>query len=135
MLKRRRIRILTPYSKTHYFIDKGVQRGIVYDTGIQLEAQINRQMKTTPATHIHVVFVPTSRDALLQSLQEGRGDLVMGGIIATPERAKIVDFSVPVRTDVNHVLVAGPGARSTRQSRIWLASRWRAATRAFSSST
>jgi len=110
MLKRRRIRILTPYSKTHYFIDKGVQRGIVYDTGIQLEAQINRQMKTTPATHIHVVFVPTSRDALLQSLQEGRGDLVMGGIIATPERAKIVDFSVPVRTDVNHVLVAGPGA-------------------------
>ena len=35
MVKRRRIRILTPYSKTSYFIDKGVQRGIVYDAGME----------------------------------------------------------------------------------------------------
>ena len=31
MVKRRRIRILTPYSRTHYFIDKGTPRGIVYE--------------------------------------------------------------------------------------------------------
>jgi len=41
MVKRRRIRILTPYSKTHYFIDKGVQYGIVYDAGVKLEQAIN----------------------------------------------------------------------------------------------
>src|SRR5262245_39788789 len=28
MIKRRRIRVLTPYSRTHYFIDRGVQRGL-----------------------------------------------------------------------------------------------------------
>ena len=37
MVKRRSISILTPYSKTHYFIDKGVPRGIVYEAGIMLE--------------------------------------------------------------------------------------------------
>ena len=50
MVKRRRIRILTPYSKTHYFIDKGVQRGIVYEGALKLEYDINKQLKPTPAT-------------------------------------------------------------------------------------
>src|SRR5580765_1446683 len=50
MVKRRSIRILTPYSKTHYFIDRGVQRGIVYDAGMMLERALNKQLKTTPST-------------------------------------------------------------------------------------
>lgn len=61
MVKRRAIRILTPYSRTHYFIDKGVQRGIVYEAGMLLEREINASLKTTPATKIHVAFVPTKR--------------------------------------------------------------------------
>ncbi len=110
MVKRRRIRILTPYSRTHYFIDKGVQRGIVYDAGMRLEETINRTLKTTPATKVHVVFVPTSRDALYQSLVEGRGDIIAANIAITPERAKLVDFTIPVRTNVNEVVVTGPAA-------------------------
>ena len=31
MITRRMIRVLVPPSKTHYFIDRGVQRGITYD--------------------------------------------------------------------------------------------------------
>ena len=58
MVKRRMIRILTPYSKTHYFIDKGVPRGIVYDAGMKVEEDLNKQLKTTPATKIHVVVHP-----------------------------------------------------------------------------
>jgi membrane-bound lytic murein transglycosylase MltF len=110
LLKRRSIRILTPYSKTHYFIDKGVQRGIVHDAGQVLEAYVNKQLKTTPATKVHVVFVPTSRDALYDALVQGRGDVVAAGVIITPEREKLVDFAVPQRTNVNYVLVSGPGA-------------------------
>ena len=30
MIKRRRIRVLVPYNKTHYFIERGVQRGLAY---------------------------------------------------------------------------------------------------------
>lgn len=110
MVKRRRIRILTPYSKTHYFIDKGVQYGIVYDAGVRLEQTINTQLKTTPATKIHVVFVPTSRDALLSSLTEGSGDIIAANIVITPERSKLVDFTIPGRTGVNQIVVTGPGA-------------------------
>ena len=110
MVKRRRIRILTPYSKTHYFIDKGVQYGIVHDAGVRLEQAINTQLKTTPATKVHVVFVPTSRDALLASLTEGRGDIIAASLIVTPERQKLADFTIPVRTGVNQIIVTGPGA-------------------------
>src|SRR5262252_7430968 len=45
MIKRRRIRILVPYSKTSYFIDKGIQRGIVYDAGLKVEEQLNLKLK------------------------------------------------------------------------------------------
>ena len=109
MVQRRRIRILTPYSRTHYFIDKGVQRGIVFDAGVKLETELNKMLKTTPATKLHVVFVPTSRDALHQSLIEGRGDIVAANLVITPERQKLVDFTVPSRTDATHIVVTGPG--------------------------
>jgi membrane-bound lytic murein transglycosylase MltF len=110
LVKSRSIRILTPYSKTHYFIDKGVQRGVVYDAGVRLEEHLNKTLKTTPATKIHVVFVPTSRDALYQSLVEGRGDIIAAGITITPEREKLVDFTIPGRTNVHQIVVSGPGA-------------------------
>jgi membrane-bound lytic murein transglycosylase MltF len=110
MVKRRVIRILTPYSRTHYFIDKGVQRGIVYDAGTLIEKLINQSLKTTPTTSIHVVFVPASRDALYQSLVEGRGDIIAANVTITPERAKLVDFTLPGRTNVNQIVVTGPGA-------------------------
>jgi len=110
MVKRRRIRILTPYSKTHFFIDKGVQRGIVYEGGLKLEDDINKQLKTTPATRVSVVFIPTSRDDLYQALVEGRGDIIAAGITVTPERAKLVDFTNPTKTGVREIVVTGPGA-------------------------
>jgi membrane-bound lytic murein transglycosylase MltF len=109
MVKRRLIRILTPYSKTHYFIDRGVPRGIVYDGGMKLEAEVNARLKTTPAKKIHVVFVPTSRDALYESLVEGRGDIISANVTITPERQKLVDFTVPARTNVNQIVVSAPG--------------------------
>jgi hypothetical protein len=33
--------IITTYRKTHYFVDKAVQRGMVYDFGRKLEDEIN----------------------------------------------------------------------------------------------
>jgi membrane-bound lytic murein transglycosylase MltF len=110
MVKRRMIRILVPYSKTHYFIDKGVQRGLIYDVGVKVEEEVNRKLKTTNATKVHVVYIPTSRDALYDSLVQGRGDIVMAGITVTPERAKLVDFTIPTKTKVKEIVVTGPGA-------------------------
>ena len=110
MIKRRRIRILTPYSKTHYFIDRGVQRGVVYEAGTKLETHLNAKLKTGLDNKIHLVFVPTSRDQLYQSLVDGRGDIIASPITITPERQKLVDFTTPTWRGVTEVLVTGPGA-------------------------
>src|SRR5215475_10170909 len=61
MIKRRMVRVLVPYSKTHYFIDKGVQRGVTYDALKQFEDELNSKLKTGHF-RVHVVFLPTSRD-------------------------------------------------------------------------
>jgi membrane-bound lytic murein transglycosylase MltF len=107
MVQRRRIRILTPYDRTHYYIDKGIQRGVIYDAGVQLEAAINRRLKTTAATRVHVAFVPTPRSELYHALIDGRGDVIATNITMTPERARLVDFAVPGRTNVKEVIVTG----------------------------
>jgi membrane-bound lytic murein transglycosylase MltF len=110
MVARRRIRILTPYSRTQYFIDEGQPRGLVHDAAVALEEEINRQLKTTRATRVFVLVRPTSRDELYRSLVEGRGDIIAAGITVTPERAKLVDFAIPGRTGVKEIIVTGPGA-------------------------
>lgn len=108
MVRRRRIRLLTPYSRTLYFVDKGVQRGTVHDFGVKLEQELNERLKTTPQTRVHVVFVPTARNELFEALIEGRGDMIAAGVTATPERAGRVDFTVPGQTNVRRILVTGP---------------------------
>ncbi len=110
MVKRRLIRVLTPYSKTNYFIDKGVQRGTAYEGAVKLEEEINKKQRTTIATKIHVVVVPTSRDDLADALLQGRGDIVVAGITVTPEREKVADFTIPTLKGVDEIVVTGPGA-------------------------
>ena len=110
MVKRRLIRILTPYSHTSYFIDKGVQRGTAYEGGVKVEEDLNKKLRTTNANKLHVVFVPTSRDALYDALVQGRGDIIVAGVTVTPERAKLVDFTIPTIKGVSEIVVTGPGA-------------------------
>ncbi|HID2553825.1 TPA: transglycosylase SLT domain-containing protein [Klebsiella pneumoniae] len=43
MIDRRTIRVLTTYSKTFFFIDKGTQRGATHDIFIALENDLNKQ--------------------------------------------------------------------------------------------
>src|SRR5262249_34914535 len=108
-IERRMIRILTPYSKTHYFIDKGVQRGIVYDSAMALEDQINKQYKLGNL-RLHMVFIPTPRDKLISGPVDGTGDIAAAGLTVTPERMKQIDFGLPTFSGVNEIVITGPGA-------------------------
>jgi membrane-bound lytic murein transglycosylase MltF len=110
MVERRRIRILAPYSKTYYFVDEGVPHGIAYDISVLLEKTLNQQLKTTNANKVFVVVIPTSRDALYDALVQGHGDIVVAGVTVTPEREKLVDFTLPTKKSVNEIVVTGPGA-------------------------
>ena len=108
LAERRVVRMLVVYSKTFYFIDKGQQRGITYDMGMELEKHLNanNKDKTRP---IRVVFIPVARDKLLPALAAGIGDIATGGLTITPERSKQVDFTAPAADE--HQRDPGHGAR------------------------
>ena len=108
MVKRRVIRVGLTANRTHYFVDKGVQRGITYEYLMKFEEELNKKLKTGNLK-VNVVFVPLPRDLLGGALTSGKVDLVAAQVTITPERQKVVDFTTPVRTDVNEIVVSGPG--------------------------
>src|SRR4051794_21047370 len=59
MQERRTVRVLTSYSRTLYFIDKGTERGTAADQGRLLEAELNKTM-ANGHLEVNVVFVPVS---------------------------------------------------------------------------
>lgn len=109
MVKRRVVRVLVPYSKTFYFVDRAVQRGIAFEVTQLLEADINKKLKTGNV-RIHVICIPVTRGEMIPGLLEGRGDVAAGNLTITAERLKQVDFTEPTARNVAEILVTGPGA-------------------------
>src|SRR5215204_519619 len=109
MLKRRAIRVAVTFNRTHYFIDRGQERGIAYEALKNFEEDLNTRLKTRNL-RVHVVMVPMSREQLASALASGKVDMVAAMVTVTPEREKLVAFSKPTRTGVNQVVVTGPGA-------------------------
>src|SRR5689334_13323084 len=99
MIKRRVIRVLVPYSKTYYFVDRAVQRGLSYEVTRLLEADLNKKLKTANV-RFHVVCIPVTRGEMVPGLLEGKGDIAMGNLTITPERQKQVDFTYPTGRNV-----------------------------------
>jgi len=95
MVKRRVIRALVIYNRTTYFIDNGAPRGVAYDAMKEFESLLNKKMKLGKLG-AHVVFIPVSRDQLLSTLAEGKGDVALAGLTVTADRQKTVDFTDPV---------------------------------------
>jgi len=115
MIQRRLIRVLTVYSKTFYFMDKGVQRGVTVDYFRLFEDELNKQLAAQKqlkhkALKVRVVFVPVRRDHLLPGLVDGKGDIAAANLTITPERQTLVDFSTAVKSDVSEVVVTGPAS-------------------------
>src|SRR5262249_41359720 len=109
MRKHRMIRVLTVYSKTFYFVDKGMPRGLVYDSMKHFEDVLNKKLKTGNLK-IHCIFIPVSRDELLPGLAQGRGDIAAANLTITPERLKSVDFTNPVFPNVSEIILTGPAS-------------------------
>ena len=78
MVKRRFIRVGVTFNRTHYFIDRGQERGLTYEALKSFENDLNADLKTGNLK-VHVVLVPMSRNQLHPALAErhgghGRGD-------------------------------------------------------------
>src|SRR5512143_539993 len=115
MLKRGYIRVLTVYSKTFYFQDKGTQRGTAYDAFRVFEDDLNKRLEKEGKlkqkhVRVRVVFVPVGRGDLLQALASGKGDIAAANLTITPERQQLVDFSAPVYPNVSEVVLSGPAS-------------------------
>ncbi len=106
MVEKKFIRALVPYSKTFYFLDGATPKGATHDMLKLFEKHLNKKLKTKHLK-VHVVVIPTSRDMLIQGLVEGIGDIAAGNITITDGRLKSVDFSNPMLTGVNEILVTG----------------------------
>jgi membrane-bound lytic murein transglycosylase MltF len=109
MIKRRVIRVLVPYSKTYYFVDRAVQRGITYEVTRLFEADLNKKLKSGHL-RVNVVCIPTARDQMIPALLEGRGDIAAGNLTITPERLNKIDFTYPTYRNAKEIVVTGPGA-------------------------
>ena len=109
MVKRRVIRVAVTFNRTHYFIDKGQERGLTYEALKSFENDLNTDLKTGNLK-VHVVIVPMSRDQLYPALASGKVDMVAAMVTVRPELEKLVAFSEPTRTNVSQVVVTGPGA-------------------------
>jgi len=108
MLERRLIRALVPSSKTFYYVQSGRPSGFSYDVFTAFERDLNQQLKTK-ALKVRVVFVPTPRDELIDALVAGKGDVVFADLTVTPERRERVDFSDPMYTGIQEIVVTAPG--------------------------
>ena len=111
MIERRLIRVLTTYSKTFFFVDKGNQRGTTYDAFRLFEEDLNKKLlkqKKLKQKHlkVRVIFIPVARDNLLPALAAGKGDIAAANLTITEERQKLVDFSSPVYSDVSEVVIS-----------------------------
>jgi membrane-bound lytic murein transglycosylase MltF len=112
MLAHRRIRVLVPYSRTLYFVDKGRERGLTADLARDFEQYLNRKYaKKLGKRPITVVLIPATRDKLLSGVVDGLGDIAAGNITATEERRRIVDFVAPAdHKPMQELIVSGPSS-------------------------
>ena len=112
MRERRLVRILVPYSKTFFELDRGRQRGLSYELGKGLEAWLNKtQPYAKKSMQWRVMFIPTARDQLIPNLIKGVGDIAVGGLTVTEARLKSVDFSDPFAVNIPEILVTGRGSK------------------------
>jgi len=109
MIGRRAIRVLVPYGGYQFYYDGGRPKGAVYELVQRFETYINEQLKSGNVK-VYVVVIPVSREELLPALQMGHADFVAADLTITEQRALEFNFSRPLKTGVNEVVVTGPSA-------------------------
>jgi membrane-bound lytic murein transglycosylase MltF len=102
------IRVLTTFTLGSYFIDRGKQRGTVYELSLILE-KYAREKLGKDARRLKITIIPVRRDQLLPHLIAGHGDVAFANLTITPARSQIVDFSYPFTTKTRELLVTAPG--------------------------
>lgn len=115
------VRVLVSGDIGFYHIENGKPKGILaeqiyyFDQALKLSDPLLR-----------VKVIPVERSELLEALNQGRGDIAIANLTVTEERQRLVDFSMPIRRDIDEVLVTSlsePSIRNVIQlqgKEVWL---------------
>src|SRR5271169_5938344 len=72
----------------------------MYDNQNQLAGfDVDISNKLGQMLGVKVTFVTVDPNSRIPFLTSGRIDMVMGGMTRTPDRAKLIDFSLPIMTE------------------------------------
>ena len=104
MVKRHQLRALVVYTHTGFYYDRGRPRGMVVDAMTEFEKVINHKLKTRAKKFI-VDYISVPPGQIQQLLNDGMGDIICSGVIVTPEREKLVDFTTPIATGIQLLVV------------------------------
>lgn len=107
IIERGRLRVLTTYSRTNYFLDGARPRGLTFEAVEEFVRKLNRKLKLR-SRPIGVVYIPVGRDELISRLVEGKGDIAAANLSVTELREREVAFGEPLVTGVREVIVGGP---------------------------
>ncbi len=110
LLARGRIRVLTTFNKTNFFVSGSRLHGFEYSLLRDYGDAMNER-RGGKGLKVVMEFIPVPRNQLISRLQEGLGDIAAAGLTITPERKKQVDFTVPYLTDVAEVVVTHKATR------------------------
>ncbi len=113
MAKRKVIRALVVSSKTGFFYDKGHARGLTAETLEEFEVFVNKKLGN-PNPPVKVAYTTSAPSQLASALNDGVGDIAATGILISPEREKLVDFTAPVAAGVKLVLITNAAAASPK---------------------
>ena len=78
MIQRGFIRVLVPNNRTHYFLDRARQRGLVYENMKAFEKYLKKKLKKS-TRKIQIFCIPVRRDQLIPLLVNGYGDIASTG--------------------------------------------------------
>ncbi|MEN8192927.1 MAG: lytic transglycosylase F [Bacteroidota bacterium] len=114
MISRRFIRVLVPNNRTHYFLDGGQQRGMVYEYINAFENHLNKKLKRSKLK-VRLFCIPVRRDQLIPQLINGYGDMIAAGLTRTEDRALELDFTSSLINGINEVIVSWKKAPALHQ--------------------
>ncbi len=104
----RHVRILVPYSKTYFFVDRGRQLGASAEIGMALQRWLN-QNDAAPG-RVVIDFVTVARDKLVPALLDGKGDVIAADIALGKDQEAKVALTDPWIADIKEVVVLGPAS-------------------------
>ena len=107
MVERRIVRAVVPFGGYQFYYQDGLPRGASWELLQRLEQYINDKMDRGNVK-VYVVAIPVNRDKLISSVLDGHADLVAADLTVTTQRGEQIQFSRPMLTNIDEVIVTGP---------------------------